>query len=240
MKEIDLILSPTLIPVYPAMGKGTVYVVADILRASTTIATAFRNGVRAIYPLETVEEAEQKAREGRLVGAERNVQRLPFARFGNDPFEYTEEAVKGQEIYFTTTNGTRTIKACFKANPEAEVVVGAFSNLSAIADFCRDKAVYAVAAGWKGKVSLEDALFGAALYDRLRATHTPASDALRMIMPVYESCTLLDLVKTADHYDRLVKGDKLASLEYCLTPDTCPVVPVASLNPVSNELALRL
>ena len=241
MKSIDLILSPALIPVYPSPERGTVYVVADILRASTTIVTAFRNGVRAVYPLETVEEAEQKAREGRLVGAERNVQRLPFARFGNDPFEYTEEAVRGQEIYFTTTNGTRTIKACYKADPEAVVVVGAFSNLSAVADFCRDKAVYAVAAGWKGKVSLEDALFGAALCDRLRETHAPASDALRMILPLYESGSLLNLVRTkADHYERLVKGDKLASLEYCLTPDTCPVVPVAAIDPVTNELVLRL
>ena len=240
MKPIDLILSPTLIPVYPPFDGETVYVVADILRASTSIVEAFRNGVHTIYPLETVEEAEQKAREGFLVGAERNVQRLPFAQFGNDPFEYSEEKVKGKEIYFTTTNGTRTIKACFRTNPSATVVVGAFSNLEAVAAFCRDRAVYAVAAGWKGKVSLEDALFGAALYDRLKETHTPASDALRMVTPLYNPNRLIESVMKADHYDRLVKGGKLASFEYCLTTDTARVVPVAHLNPETQEIAIRL
>lgn len=240
MKEIDLILSPLLIPAYPALEGETVYVVADILRASTTIITAFQNGAKRIYPLETVPEAEEKAAKGYLVGAEREVRRLPFARFGNDPFEYTTEAVKGQEIYFTTTNGTRTIKACFSANPDAEVIVGAFSNLSAVADFCREKFVYAVAAGWKGKVSLEDALFGAALYERLKATHRPSSDALRMVTPLYDESNLIEAVKKSDHYPRLVRAEKLESFEYCLTPDTSSVVPVARLFSESKEIVLTV
>lgn len=240
MNQIDLILSPLLITAYPPLEGETVYVVTDVLRASSTIVSAFRNGVCRMYPLETVEEAEQKALEGHLVGAERNVQRLPFARFGNDPSEYTKDAVRGQEIYFTTTNGTRTIKACFRANPTASVIVGTFSNLSAVADFCRDKSVYTVAAGWKGEVSLEDSLFGAALADKLRDTHHPASDALRMVMPLYDRNKLIETVKGADHYGRLVKANKLESFDFCLTPDTSSVVPEAHLDPITNVISITI
>lgn len=241
MKEIDLILSPLLIPAYPSLSDGTVYVVADILRASTSIVTAFEHGVFRIYPIETTGEAEEKAHEGYLVGAERNVVRLPFAHFGNDPFEYTEDAVKGKEIYFTTTNGTRTIRACFETLPDSTVLVGAFSNLSAVAEYCKDKSVYVVAAGWKGKVSLEDALFGAALFGKLRESHAPASDALRMVTPLYDPTGLVEAVQTSDHYDRLVQADKLESFLYCLTPDTCSVVPVARrITDQSNIIAIEL
>ena len=238
MKQTDLILSPLLIPAYPPFDGETVYVVADVLRASASIIAAFENGARAVYPLETVAEAEEKARLGYLVGAERNAEKLPFAHLGNDPFEYTREAVENREIYFTTTNGTRTIKACFRANPGAAVVIGSFPNLSAVARFCLDKSVYVVAAGWKGKVSLEDALFGAALFDRLRATHAPASDALRMIAPLYDPRQVVERVKSADHYARLVRTGKTASFVHCLTPDTADLLPIARLTDDQIRISL--
>lgn len=238
MNTIDIILSPRLIPSYTP-DDDTVYVMADILRASSTIVQAFENGVKAIYPLETVEEARAKAKQGCTVGAERNVVKCDFATLGNDPLEYTRENVEGKEIYFTTTNGTRTINACFAMKPDTEVVIGSFTNLNAVADYCRDKNVLVAAAGWKGKVSLEDALYGAALATVLEQTHKEGSDAVRMIKAIYSPNTLIDQVKNSDHYARLVAAHRENAFSHCLQQSLYDVVPVTRLMS-SGDLLIQL
>ena len=99
--------SPALYPVYH--NQEAIVVVVDVFRATTTMAAAFKNGVRSIRPVATVEEAQEYKAKGWLVGAERNVKRCDFADFGNSPFDYTPEKVAGKDVIFTTTNGTRAI-----------------------------------------------------------------------------------------------------------------------------------
>lgn len=223
---IDIVPSPQLLSSYEM--PDAVAVVIDVLRASSTIITALQNGASAIYPLETVEEAEAFALEGKLVGAERNVVKCPFAQLGNDPFEYTPELVEGKEIYFTTTNGTRTIKACMAAG--YEVVIGSFINLSAVAEYCRGRNVLAVCAGWQGRPSKEDTLFGTALMEQLRGTHQVVTDVSEMIYEVYlqHKVDLISYTKASDHYPRMVRSGKENSFEYCLTPDLSTIVPRAT------------
>ncbi len=238
MKSIDIILSPALIPHYPP-NEETVYIMADILRASSTIVAAFANGVKAIYPIETLDEAKAKAREGYIVGAERNVKKCDFATLGNDPLEYTAGAVSGKEIYFTTTNGTKTINACFGMKPDTTVVIGAFTNLAAVAEYCRDKNVLVAAAGWEGKVSLEDALYGAALATELRASHTIGSDALRIVLAAYDPSRLHKVLKESDHFARLVSAGHAQALDYCLRQSIYDVVPLTT-RLSSGKLAIHL
>lgn len=231
---IDIVLSPQLISAYEM--PNAVAVVIDVLRASTTIITALEHGASAIYPLETVEEAEAFASKGKLVGAERNVVRCPFAQLGNDPFEYTPEMVKEQEIYFTTTNGTRTIKACMEAG--YEVVIGSFINLSAIAKYCQNRNVLTVCAGWQGKPSKEDTLFATALIEQL-PEHQIVTDVSQMLYEVYlqHKAELIPYIKDSNHYPRMVRAGKDNSFEFCLTPDQSNTVPRASWTP---EHAIRL
>ncbi|MDN4754353.1 2-phosphosulfolactate phosphatase [Porphyromonadaceae bacterium W3.11] len=224
---IDIIPSPELIGQYPQ--KNSVAVVIDVLRASSTIITALQNGAKAIYPLETVEEAESFAKKGSTVGAERNVVRCPFAKFGNDPFEYTPETTEGETIYFTTTNGTRTIKSCIEAGHQ--VVIGSFINLSAVANYCRDKNVLAVCAGWKGKPAKEDTLFAAALLDALSETHTPVTDVSEMFVELWRmhKGQLMNYTKESNHYPRMVAAGKDNSYEYCMTLDLSQTLPIATV-----------
>ena len=70
---------------------------------------------------------------------------------------------------------------------EHSVVVGAFTNIGAVAEYCRGRNVLSVCAGWEGHVCIEDALFGAALADRLSGSHTLGSDAVRMVLDYYRS-----------------------------------------------------
>lgn len=226
-RTIEIVLSPLLLDAHDPQGK--VCVVIDILRASTTMITAMANGATAIYPIASLKEAEKAAEQGYLVGAERNVKRCPFAHFGNDPREYSPEAVAGKEIYFTTTNGTRTIEACMEW--AAEVMIGGFSNLTAVAAVCRDKDILAVCAGWQGQVSLEDSLYAAALVEALGATHTPISDATRMLSHLWQQAKVSSVAETiqreADHYQRLKQHGLEHTLSLCLEIDTHNIVPIA-------------
>lgn len=236
MNTIDIVLSPELIETYSE--KPVLCIVIDVLRASSTIITAFANGAKAIYPLADIETAEEKARSGALVGAERNVLRCDFATFGNDPAEYTPEKVGGQEIYFTTTNGTKTIRRCLDLGHE--VVIGGFVNIDAVVRACEGRDVLCVCAGWQGKFCLEDAFFAGAVVQRLAHSHTIGSDAGRMMAELWDlhKGHSFDYIKGSDHFARMARVGKEGAVPYCLTEGIIKIVPTASKNS-GDEIILR-
>jgi 2-phosphosulfolactate phosphatase len=109
--------------------KNSIVVVIDVLRATSTICTAFKNGAIHIVPLKTIEEGLAYRDKGYIIGAERNGEMLEGFDFGNSPFSYTEAAVKGKKIAFTTTNGTQAIDAARGAD---NIVIGSFLNLTVL------------------------------------------------------------------------------------------------------------
>ena len=165
--KVDVCFSPALYPYY-ADSNNYIVVVVDIFRATTTMCAALKNGAKCIIPVASIEEAQQYKAKGYLVGAERNVKRCDFADFGNSPFDYTEDRVESKEIVFTTTNGTQAIEAAANADI---LTIGAFSNISALTEFCiqKQKDVMILCAGWNNRFNIEDTLFGGALADRLMA-----------------------------------------------------------------------
>lgn len=224
--KIDVCFSPALYPVYH--DPESIVVVVDVFRATTTIATAFQNGVRAIRPVATVEEAEAYKAKGWLVGAERNVRKCDFADFGNSPFDYTPEKIKGKEIVFTTTNGTKSVTVSKEAY---RVVTGAFINRQAVARYCLEhkRDVVVLASGWQDKVNLEDTLFGGALADLLMETggYRPAGDAGLIALDMWRTHKhdLPAYIEQAEHFARLKANRLEDAVPYCLTLDTAPVVP---------------
>jgi len=141
-------------------------VVIDVLRATSSICTAFANGVKQMIPVATVEEARSKKEAGYTVASERDGYVLDFADFGNSPFNFTAEKVKGKEIVYSTTNGTRCIHM---ASHSREVLIGSFLNLSALADYLitHDAPVLLFCASWKDRFSLEDTVCAGALAELL-------------------------------------------------------------------------
>jgi len=224
--KIDVCFSPALYPVYH--NPESIVVVVDVFRATTTIASAFSNGVHSIRPVATVEEAQDYQSKGWLVGAERNTCRCEFADFGNSPFDYTSEKVSGKDIIFTTTNGTRSITISKEA---FHVITGAFINLQAVADYClhykRD--VVVLCSGWKDKINIEDTFFGGALTEILIQTgfYTVGSDAAIIAHEIWKNhCsdpqTYMELT---DHMVRLRANHLEGCVPYCLAPSTTDVVP---------------
>lgn len=223
---LDICLSPALYPAYKK--EDDVVVVVDIFRASTTMCAAFSNGATAIIPVADIEVAKKFKNEGFLVGAERNTQRVDFADFGNSPFEYTKEKVKGKEIAFTTTNGTRAIEA---GKESRSLFIGAFSNIDALAEKCQlaGGRVVVLCAGWNNWVNIEDTLFAGAFAEKLIdvAGATAGSDAVGMSLQLWKRAKNdpIGFVKSTDHYQRLVDNGVESDAAFCLEANTVSVVP---------------
>lgn len=149
--------------------RGTVCVVIDVLRASTTIVTALANGCPSVIPAETPEEARKIAQKrGCLLGGERGGLRVEGFDFGNSPLDYAPEKIDGRPIAFTTTNGTRAIRAC--AASEALVVASFLNGKEVVRLLEKQKRdILIVCAGTRGKPSIEDTVCGGMLLEALHA-----------------------------------------------------------------------
>ncbi len=154
--------------VLPEMLQGGVAVVVDILRASTTILTALDNGAEAVRPCLTIDEALACRDEDKhvLLGGERGGIRIEGFDLSNSPTDFTQEAVGGRMIAFTTTNGTRALHHSAQAD---EILIGAFANVTGLAGYLAetDRPVHIVCAGTNGDVTGEDVLFAGALVNEM-------------------------------------------------------------------------
>jgi len=225
-RTIDVCLSPDLIHIYDFEGK--VAVVTDILRATSCMTTAIAHGVKEIIPVETLEECLDYGEQGFLTAAERNGQKLEGFNFGNSPYSYMDENLKGKSVAVTTTNGTRAIELA--KDRADEVVVGSFLNLSAVAEYVKsiDKDVVIVCAGWKGRVNLEDSLYAGALVNKLKKEYSLELDAAKMSLALYDAAKedMMSFLEGCNHIKRLQKLNIQKDIEFCLKVDEYDVVPL--------------
>lgn len=224
--KIEICFSPLLYPAY--RDDNAIVIAVDIFRATTTMCAALGNGAAGIIPVATIEEAKAYKDKGYLVGGERNVKRVDFADFGNTPSEYTCDKVKGHDVVFTTTNGTRAIeiaKDCYC------LLIGAFSNISTIVNFCVQKKrdVLVLCSGWKDRFNIEDSLFGGALADQLINSGFEAdSDAVQVALDMWKEAKpdVYTYIEKSEHIKRLAANDLLEVGKYCLKQDTVNVLPI--------------
>ncbi len=227
-RKIEVCFTVESAPYYDVSNSNVV--VVDIFRATSAICAAFANGAKAIIPIPTEQEAEEAKKKGYVVAAERNGQKLPFADFGNSPFNFTPERVGGREVAYSTTNGTRAISA---ASQGKSVVIGSFINISSVADWIVNQSsgdLLILCAGWKGKYCIEDPLFAGALAQKLMATDKFVTDC----DSTQTSIQLWDMAKTniMGYLENVAQRHRLKKLglddvlEYCFTPDSSNQVPV--------------
>ncbi|WP_329903594.1 2-phosphosulfolactate phosphatase [Porphyromonas pogonae] len=224
MIKVALCPSPELYPIYH--NPNATVIVVDVFRASTSIVTALHHGADAILPVKDTQEAQNLGKKmGYGIAAERNVKKCDFAEFGNDPFEFTAERVKGRKIVFSTTNGTRAVRTVERLGVK-NILIGALINLCATARFCEEKGIkdiVVLAAGWNGKMSIEDCLYAGALstYFEAHQSGTCEGDAATVMHDLWKSkCSSLQgrlsYVRKSEHYKRLVDNHLENSVEYCL------------------------
>lgn len=228
----------------PAEWHGRVVVVLDVLRASTTIATALSHGARAVIPVEGSDEVITRSkafeRSEVILAGERKSMRIPGFDLGNSPREFTPEAVEGKTILFTTSNGTNALLAVQGAR---EVIVGSFVNFSAVAAMVRAAArekidLSFVCAGSDRQFSLEDAVCAGRYVRSLgrRLSQATVNDAARAALTLEKKygADLPKMFHAATHGRALVEAGFEEDLSACAAVDSHPVVPVYSERQVTR------
>jgi 2-phosphosulfolactate phosphatase len=230
--RIDLLFTPGQTDEMGLRGKTVVMI--DVLRASTTIITALRNGAKEIIPVNTVESAVKISGnlfgDVILLGGERNGKMIEGFHLGNSPAEYAEERVRGKSIIFSSTNGSQ---AMVKARYAREMLVCAFVNLSAVATFLREagRDCLIVCAGSGGMFSLEDAVCAGGLIQKIsedpRLT-LGLSDAAQAALTLHKTLgrSILRMLKATEHGRYLTEIGFENDLAACAAVDSVPVLPL--------------
>jgi 2-phosphosulfolactate phosphatase len=197
--------------------------------------TALAHGVQSIRPFADLEACRAMKAQGYFTAGERNGEKVEGFDFGNSPFEYMIEKLKGQRIAFTTTNGTQAIA---KSQGAKEIIIGSFLNLTAVTEYLKrgNDSVLVVCAAWKGKVNLEDTLFAGALVENLKDHIEPDCDAPLAAQRLYNLAKkdMADFLKDSSHVKRLNRLNIHKDITFCVTPDQYPIVP----HLVDDELIL--
>src|SRR5258706_7309891 len=223
-------LSPTLLHLYDV--SNSIVVIIDVLRATSTIATALYNGARCIIPVDSISRCMEIGRQiNGVTAGERDGKIAEGLEYGNSPFEYPREFIEGKTLVLTTTNGTRLLHIALEKGA-TEIITGAFTNLSAVCDHLieMNQNVILGCAAWKDKVNMEDALFAGAVISRVRQHFQIDCDSSHMAEAMYEKGKkdLFAFMKknNASHYHRLMGFGLEKDIRYCLTEDSDNVLPV--------------
>src|SRR6266404_1094304 len=225
-------LSPALVHLYDV--SNSIVVIIDVLRATSTIATALYNGAKCVIPVDSVSRCIELGRqiEG-ITAGERDGKIAEGLENGNSPFEYPREVIEGKTLVLTTTNGTRLLHMALEKGAK-EIITGSFSNLSAVCDHLIEmkRNVILGCAAWKDKVNMEDALFAGAVISIVREHFEINCDSSHIAEAMYEKGKkdLFAFIKknNASHYNRLMKFGLEKDIRYCLTTDQANVLPVYS------------
>ena len=217
------VLSPSLLNLYEI--NNSIVVIIDILRATSTIATALYNGAKSIIPVDSVADCIKLGKQMDVITAgERDGQIAEGLQYGNTPSQYTSEFVNGKTLVLTTTNGTRLLHMALAANAK-EIITGAFCNISSVCDYLvkQNSNVVLACAAWKSKVNLEDMLFAGAVINRIKNNFVIDCDASQIAETLYLQANgdLFNFMKNknASHYHRLMNFGFEKDIRFCLTED---------------------
>ena len=221
---------------------GACVVMTDVIRASSTIASALANGAAQIIPQAEIEDSfalAKKLGDGTLVGGERGGKIVPGFNAGNSPREYTSEKVGGKTVVLCTSNGTWALEFCRGAD---RILSGAMINLAATAQVCQQhEKVTIVCAGTDRCITGEDVLFAGGIVASLQQANgdLEMSDQAQIALAHWQRVEL----QLADANNKLTRFDFFKNyrggiplinygyekdVEYCSQLNTVPVA--AELN----------
>jgi 2-phosphosulfolactate phosphatase len=215
---------------------GTLCVVFDVLRATTTMITALHHGAAAVIPVADIPEALalRAQRPEVLLAGERDGLRITGALtggvefdLGNSPREFTPERISGRTIVMTTTNGTRALRSCAHAR---RVLVAGLVNLAVVARevlATSEVEVLIVCSGTHEEASFEDTLGAGALCEALwpHAAGARIADSAEIARQIYRQHAedLVGAMRHARNGRRLLALPALArDVAVCLERDTIP------------------
>ncbi len=210
----------------------------DVLRATTTMATALNAGAEAVQVFSDIEQlmqvSEQWPPNKRLRAGERGGAKVAGCDLGNSPLDCTPEQVQGRRLFISTTNGTRALQ-CIQNAPI--VLAAAMVNRQAVVKYVLEQqpeTIWLVGSGWEGSFSLEDTVCAGAIAQCL-LTQTGQSldefagnDEVMGAIALYSQWKdqLLGLFHHSSHGQRLLRLDCHEDLKYCAQTDILDILPI--------------
>ncbi len=213
-------------------------IAVDVLRATSTIATALGSGAEAVQAFSDLDKllavSETWAPDKRIRAGERGGSQVEGFDFGNSPLDCTPERVSGRRLFISTTNGTRALQR-IEAAPT--VLAAALINRRAVVQHLvqqQPDVVWIVGSGWEGSYSLEDTVCAGAIAHSLQAelggSHEDlaGNDETIAAVSLYRQWqdNLLGLFHHSTHGKRLLKLGITEDLAYCSQQDTLDVLPI--------------
>jgi len=214
----------------------TCAIVIDVLRATTTIATALNAGAEAVQTFSNIDQLIQVSDrwlpEKRLRLGERGGATVEGFDLGNSPLDCTPQRVQDRRLFLTTTNGTRALQRVQEATI---VVTASLVNRQAVVNYLLEtqpETVWLLGSGWEGGFSLEDTVCAGAIAHGLIASDkidvTVGNDEVVSAIALYRQWqdNLLELFHQASHGQRLLRLDGLEDLKYCASIDLLDILPI--------------
>ena len=223
-------LSPSMLHLYDA--DNTIVVIIDVLRATSTIATALYNGASCVIPVDSVSRCiELGDMPNTVTAGERDGRVAEGLQHGNSPFEYSRRFIENKILVLSTTNGTRLLYLALSQGAK-KIITGSFPNLSAVIAhlIAQQQNVLLACAAWKDRVNIEDTLFAGAVINGVKEHFDINCDASVMAHTLYTEAKpdMYRFIKNkrASHYLRLSGYGLEKDIQYCLSSDIANILPV--------------
>ncbi len=221
-------LSPSLLELYDV--SSSIVVIIDVLRATSTIASALYNGAKSIIPVDSVADCIKLGKQMEVITAgERDGKIAEGLKYGNSPLQYSPAFIKGKTLVLTTTNGTKLLHMALSEAARG-ILTASFCNISSVCDYLikQDKSVILACAGWKDRLNIEDTLLAGAIINRIKDRFYQNCDACQISESMYllAKDDLFNFMKekNASHYLRLMGFGLEKDIRFCLTEDNANVL----------------
>lgn len=207
-------------------------ILIDIYRASSTIVTAFGNGVKEIIPCVEIEQVLKiKNKNSKILAAcERNGEKISGADLDNSPVSFNNSALNDKIVALSTTNCTKAIDI---AKDSKEIIIAAFLNIDAVCNYITEnlnqiKRCVILCAGNKSDESEEDNLFATELIFNLNnKISLKLDECSKSLLSERESIekTLIKLTNSK-HAKRLISIEKRKDIDFSLIFNKFDCVPI--------------
>lgn len=223
-----------------------VWLVIDVLRATTVMTRWFELGGQELYPVKTPDDARAMVQELRGRGSSPllmgEVNGLPPEGFdlGNSPTELTYELI--QEHYcgvMSTTNGT--VALCQAASSGRPALAASLRNYAACLDYALTLGarIGLLCSGRKRWPSWEDTLCAGAIIDDLNSRgELYMTDSARISLTMWQNrgVDLVECVKKSNHAKYLEQIGFSEDIKFCCECDASTVVPMLAAEEGRNIL----
>lgn len=222
------------------LPSADVWIVIDVLRATTVMTRWFELGGTELYPVRTPDDARKLVVELKERGSSPllmgEVNGIPPEGFdmGNSPLELTYDVIRAHYCgVMSTTNGTSALLAAESSG--SPVIAACFRNYSACLDHALTlgKRIAVLCSGRKHRPSWEDTLCaGAVIEDLLRHGETLMSDSARIALTLWQNRgnDTESFVRNSTHAQYLSQIGYSDDISFACETDSSTVVPMLAEN----------